>query len=102
MARNKVNNDKKPADLTADNLEADQPEITADKGLKLLMRIGIPMALISVLSLWVSSTMGSAGIGLLFFITAPLALVIGFAYNIRYVMLLVRRRRQSQTPQNKP
>ncbi|MFT5721875.1 MAG: hypothetical protein ACI9W6_002193 [Motiliproteus sp.] len=87
--------DKNDADLTA-NAQA-VPEINADPSLKLMMRIGIPLALLSVLSLWASSYFGSPGIGLLFFITAPLALLIGFAYNIRYVMLLVRKRRQRQS-----
>ncbi len=107
MARNKANPDKKPpADLAtapaAESLEADNSEITADSYLKLMMRIGIPLALISVLSLWASRSLGSSGIGLLFFITAALTLVIGFAYNIRYVMLLVRQRRHPQPPQSKP
>ncbi|MFT6914904.1 MAG: putative lipid-binding transport protein (Tim44 family) [Motiliproteus sp.] len=83
------------ADLTPD--EQTKPEINTDPALKLMMRVGIPLALLSVLSLWASSYFGAPGIGLLFFITAPLALLIGFAYNIRFVMLLVRKRRQTQS-----
>ncbi|MEH6822337.1 MAG: hypothetical protein V7629_00305 [Motiliproteus sp.] len=100
MSRNK----NKADPLSNNNIEpvtdaSDKPEIRDDRILKLMMRTGIPLALISVLSLWASNYLGSAGIGLLFFITAALALLIGFAYNIRYVMLLVRQRRQP--PQDK-
>lgn len=100
MPRNKPDPDK-----TTDakiSVPGDKPQIRDDRILKLMMRVGIPLALISVISLWASNYLGSAGIGLLFFVCAPLALLIGFAYNIRYVMLLVRQRRNQQRPPNKP
>lgn len=110
MSPNKTNPDQPSnnnSDPSADaSVVADKPEIRDDRFLKLMMRVGIPLALIGVISLWASSYLGSAGIGLLFFICAPLALLIGFSYNIRYVMLLVRQRRQKRAtppepPQNK-
>jgi hypothetical protein len=72
----------------------DKQAIRADKYLRLMMKTGLPLALIALLSLWAGRVFGSPGIGLLFFISCPLALLIGFAYNIRYVMLAVRQRRQ--------
>jgi hypothetical protein len=75
----------------------DKQAIRADKYLRLMMTTGIPLALIALLSLWVGQYLGSSGIGVLFLITFPLALVIGFAYNIRYVMLAARQRRQQQS-----
>lgn len=72
---------------------ADKQAVRADKYLRLMTKIGIPMALISIVSLWLSRSLGSDGLGLLFFITCPLALAIGFAYNIRYVSLAIRRQR---------
>lgn len=85
-----------PAAKNSDLAAGAKSEIRNDRILKLMMRLGLPLALISVISLWASSYLGSAGIGLLFIICAPLALLIGFGYNIRYVMLLVRQRRQKQ------
>ncbi|MEH6652025.1 MAG: hypothetical protein V7707_18540 [Motiliproteus sp.] len=72
---------------------ADKQAVRADKYLRLMTKIGIPLALICILSLWLSRWLGSDGLELLFFITCPLALAIGFAYNIRYVSLAVRRQR---------
>tara|TARA_R110002167_G_scaffold23597_4_gene83758 strand:- start:41 stop:397 length:357 start_codon:yes stop_codon:yes gene_type:complete len=85
-----------PAAKNSDLAAGAKSEIRNDRILKLMMRLGLPLALISVISLWASSYLESAGIGLLFIICAPLALLIGFGYNIRYVMLLVRQRRQKQ------
>ncbi len=86
----------KPESDQSSSVKADKQAIRADKYLRLMMKIGIPLALISVTSLWLARQLGSDGLGLLFFITCPLALAIGFAYNIRYVSLAVRRQRQQQ------
>ena len=83
-------------------VNADKQAIRADKYLRLMMKIGIPLALISVASLWLARTSSSDGLELLFMITCPPALMIGFAYNIRYVSLAVRRQRQQQKDNNKP
>ena len=99
MARKKLKNtdvDKADGESTKSQkaeVAADKQAVRADKYLRLMMKIGIPLALISIVSLWLSRSLGSDGLGLLFFITCPLALAIGFAYNIRYVSLAVRRKR---------
>lgn len=72
----------------------DKKEIRKDKWLQRMMKTGLPLALISILSLWIGHFSTSAVFGKVFLVTMPLALVIGFAYNIRYVMLSIREQRK--------
>lgn len=74
----------------------DKREIRKDRYLQLMTKTGIPLAIISVLSLWAGRYFGSPGLGMLFFVTCPLAMAIGLAYNIRYVMLAVRKQREEK------
>ncbi|MEH6469969.1 MAG: hypothetical protein V7752_01855 [Halopseudomonas sp.] len=94
--RKKTDQPEMVEEVEVSSVSADKQAIRADKYLRLMMQIGIPLALISVVSLWMARQLGSDGLGLLFFITCPLALTIGFAYNIRYVSLAVRRQRQEK------
>ncbi len=72
----------------------DKKEIRKDKWLKILMKTGLPLALISIISLWVGHFSTSEIFGKLFLVTMPLALVIGFAYNVRYVVLSIREQKK--------
>lgn len=73
----------------------DKKQIRADRWLKVMMRTGIPVALVSVLCLWLGQLLTSPALGSVFLVTMPIALVIGFTYNIRYIMLAVRARRET-------
>lgn len=70
-------------------------KIQADLWLRRLMRLGIPLALICVASLWAGQWLGSALLGWVFLLTLPAVLAIGLAYNLRYLLLAQRARRQS-------
>ncbi|PSL13901.1 hypothetical protein CLV44_11082 [Marinobacterium halophilum] len=69
--------------------------IRSDLWLKRMAWLGIPLALVCVLSLWAGQWLGSGGLGRVFILTLPPVLVIGFAYNIRYLLLVQRARRAS-------
>ncbi len=71
--------------------------IGADIWLRRLMKTGIPLALICILSLWLGQTFGVPALGWLFVLSAPLVLLIGFAYNLRYLLLVQRRKRTRQS-----
>lgn len=103
MAHKKKNRSSKvdSNEVAESTVKADRQAIRSDKYLRLMMKTGIPLALISIVSLWLARTIGSDGLGLLFFITCPLALAIGFGYNIRYVSLAVRRQRQQKKDNDK-
>ncbi|GAA0698005.1 hypothetical protein GCM10009104_28050 [Marinobacterium maritimum] len=70
-------------------------KIHSDLWLKRLMRTGIPLALICVLSLWLGQWVGSGVLGWVFILTLPPVLVIGLAYNLRYLLLMQRAKRSS-------
>ncbi|WP_417226695.1 hypothetical protein [Amphritea sp.] len=76
-------------------MEIDRKQIRSDRWLKRMMRTGVPVAIVSILCLWLGQLMASPALGSVFLVTMPIALVIGFSYNIRYVMLAVRARRQA-------
>ncbi len=69
-------------------------KVRSDKWLRILMKAGIPLAIISLGSLWLGHLMANPAFGKLFLVTLPVTLLIGFAYNIRYVMLAVREQRK--------
>lgn len=70
-------------------------KIRSDKWLQRLMKAGIPLAIVSVASLWLGHLLANPAFGKLFIVTLPLALIVGFTYNIRYVMLAVREQRKA-------
>ena len=84
----------------SDGFKVDKAAIRADGWLRWMMRIGIPLALISIFSLWAGRYFSSPLLGLIFVVTLPVALTIGFAYNIRYVMLSMRQRKAYQQRNN--
>ncbi|WP_315982150.1 hypothetical protein [Aliamphritea spongicola] len=69
-------------------------KLTADRWLQRLMKTGIPVALISVLSLWLAWWLQSLALGSVFLVTMVIALGLGFAYNIRLVILSLRARKR--------
>jgi hypothetical protein len=76
----------------------DNTSIRADRHLQWMMRLGLPLAAIAIASLWLSRYLESPGIGLLFFVSLPLALILGFAYNLRYLILAQRRKKNPPAP----
>ncbi|MDA0423640.1 hypothetical protein [Stutzerimonas frequens] len=69
--------------------------IHSDLWLRRLMKAGIPLALLCVLSLWLGQWIGSGVLGWIFILTLPPVLLIGLAYNVRYLLLMQRARRCS-------
>ena len=69
----------------------DKKEIRSDKWMRLCMKVGLPIALTSVLSLWIGWFFKIPELASLFIITAAIALAIGMIYNVRFVMLSVRQ-----------
>ncbi|HEY5718507.1 MAG TPA: hypothetical protein VIS52_08425, partial [Motiliproteus sp.] len=67
-------------------------QIRQDRHLRWMMHAGIPIALIAIVSLWLGQTLGSRALGMLFVVSLPAALLLGLAYNIRYLMLANRLR----------
>ncbi len=70
-------------------------KIHSDLWLKRLMKMGIPLALICVLSLWLGQWTGSGVLGWVFILTLPPVLLIGLVYNLRYLLLMQRAKRTS-------
>ncbi len=81
---------------STDNSPENSPagNIRQDPLLQRLMRTGIPLAIISIASLWIGRSFSIPGLGGVFIVTMAVTLLIGFAYNARFVMLLIKRRRQ--------
>ncbi|MDO6565305.1 hypothetical protein Q4488_18175 [Amphritea sp. 1_MG-2023] len=76
-------------------MNIDKKQVRSDRWLKLMMRTGVPIGIVSVVCLWLGQWLASPALGSVFLVTMPIALVIGFSYNIRYVILAVRARRQA-------
>ncbi|MFW1677334.1 hypothetical protein ACFVYJ_06065 [Pontibacter sp. JAM-7] len=74
----------------------DRKAIRADKWMQRFMKTGIPVAVVSVLSLWAGWLLKIPALGSVFMITASTALVIGMLYNIRFVILSVRQIKTKQ------
>ncbi|MGB0466478.1 MAG: hypothetical protein ACPGF7_02955 [Pontibacterium sp.] len=74
----------------------DKKEIRADKWMRRLMKTGIPVAAVSVLSLWLGWWLQSPALGQVFIVTAAIALVVGLTYNVRFVFLSVRQLKQTK------
>ncbi|WP_428034274.1 hypothetical protein [Amphritea sp.] len=73
----------------------DKKQIRSDRWLKMMMRTGVPVAIVSILCLWLGQLLSSPALGSVFLVTMPIALLVGFSYNIRYIMLAVRARREA-------
>lgn len=71
----------------------DKNKISADIWLKRLMKTGLPLTVVCILSLWLGQMLGSPALGWVFVLSAPLVLLIGFAYNLRFLLLVQRRKR---------
>lgn len=69
----------------------DKKEIRSDKWMRIFMKIGLPIAGISILSLWVGWFFKIPALGNLFIVTAAIAIAIGMIYNVRFVILSVRQ-----------
>jgi hypothetical protein len=83
------------SDGTSKNSSTSKKKIRSDKWLQRLMKAGIPLAIVSVASLWLGHLLANPAFGKLFIVTLPLALLVGFTYNIRYVMLAIREQRKT-------
>jgi len=78
----------------------DRKAIRTDKWMQMFIKTGIPVAVVSILCLWVGWYFKIPSLGQVFIITAAIALVIGMAYNVRFVILSVRQIKAKQ--KNKP
>ncbi|WP_290697478.1 hypothetical protein [Amphritea sp.] len=76
-------------------MTVDKKQIRADRWLKMMARTGVPVGIVSILCLWLGHLLSTPAFGSVFLITMPIALILGFSYNIRYVMLAVRAQRTS-------
>lgn len=74
----------------------DRKAIRRDPWMQRFMKTGIPIALISVLSLWLGQWLRSPALGKLFIVTAAITVVIGMIYNVRFVILAVRQLKAQQ------
>jgi len=68
-------------------------KISADIWLQRLMKTGLPLMVVCILSLWLGQMLGSPVLGRMFVLSARLVLLIGFAYNLRFLLLVQRRKR---------
>ncbi|WP_415889959.1 hypothetical protein ACMXYV_01215 [Neptuniibacter sp. SY11_33] len=74
----------------------DKKEIRSDKWMQLFIKSGVPIAIISIICLWVGWFFKIPVLGNLFIVTAATALAIGMAYNVRFVILSVRQLKEKQ------
>ena len=71
----------------------DKKAIRADKWMQLLIKTGIPVAIVSALCLWLGWFFKIPALGPVFMVTAAIALILGMIYNVRFVILSVRQLR---------
>jgi hypothetical protein len=84
-------------------IKVDKKMIRQDPFLRICMKTGIPLTILAVISLWVGQYAGSMALGMVFIFSTAMAVVIGLAYNIRFVMLSIRDvKRQQAEENNKP
>ncbi|WP_415883180.1 hypothetical protein ACMXYR_01140 [Neptuniibacter sp. QD29_5] len=74
----------------------DKKEIRSDKWMQLFIKSGVPIAIISIICLWVGWFFKIPSLGQIFIVTAAIALAIGMAYNVRFVILSVRQLKEKQ------
>lgn len=59
--------------------------------MQIFIKTGIPVAIVSILSLWIGWYFKIPALGQVFIITAAIAIAIGLVYNVRFVILSVRQ-----------
>lgn len=74
----------------------DKKKLRSDVWMQRLMKTGIPVAIISVLSLWLGWWLQEPALGQVFIVTASIALIVGLIYNVRFVILSVRQLKEKQ------
>jgi uncharacterized membrane protein len=74
----------------------DRKAIRSDKWMQMLIKTGIPVAIVSILCLWVGWYFKIPALGQVFIVTAAIALCIGMVYNVRFVILSVRQLKEKQ------
>lgn len=79
--------------------QIDRKQIRADKWMRRFMYSGIPIALISIASLWLGQLLASPALGQLFIVSAGAAIAIGAVYNVRFVILSLRQIRARENEQ---
>jgi len=77
-------------------------QIKQDDWLRRMRWVGIPLFVISILSLWAGQWLANPTLGQIFIVTMPIVLVIGFVYNIRFVMIAVRLQKQEANKASSP
>ena len=75
----------------------DKKSIRRDKLLRFCMFTGIPLSILAVISLWIGQYAGSPALGMVFVISAALAVTIGLVYNVRFVILSIREVKRQQS-----
>lgn len=70
--------------------------IPPDPILRMLMKIGLPIGAVSLICLWLAYFLANRALLTVFFVTALIAFGIGMAYNIRLVLVMLRRKREEQ------
>ncbi len=78
------------------SIQEERQEIRKDRYLRILKNTGIPLAIISVACLWLGNALTSDALGKVFIVTMPLVLLIGFTYNVRYLILALRLKKQQE------
>ena len=79
----------------------DKKKIRSDIWIQRLMKTGIPVAIVAILSLWLGWWLKEPALGQVFIVTASIALVLGLIYNVRFVMLSVRQLKEQQKNDDK-
>lgn len=79
--------------------QIDRKQIRADKWMRRFMFSGVPIALISIVSLWLGQWLVSPALGQLFIVSAGAAVAIGAVYNVRFVILSLRQIRARESDQ---
>ncbi|MGH1460801.1 MAG: hypothetical protein ACRBB6_02080 [Neptuniibacter sp.] len=74
----------------------DRKEIRSDKWMQIFIKTGIPVAVVSIISLWVGWYFKIPALGQVFIITAGIAIAVGLVYNVRFVILSVRQIKEKQ------
>ena len=81
-------------------IRIDKKSIRRDKLLRFCMLTGIPLSILAVASLWIGQYAGSPALGVVFVLSAALAVVIGLVYNVRFVILSIREVKRQQSSSN--
>jgi hypothetical protein len=77
-------------------IRVDKKEIRKDPFLRFCMKTGIPLSILAVLLLWGGGYLPFPYVNVLFVLATSLAIVIGLAYNVRFVTLSVRSIREQE------